>query len=197
MNRGALIRLGIGAVALIVAVAGYTIWFGIVTNANVQAAALASEIATDSVRATRVAAAKSALAALASDESAVGQYFVSSATLVPFLESIQNTAAQLHASTTITSVAAQTKSGRSSLSVNGTIIGSFDEVSRAVGAIEYAPYYVTLDQLSLTSDRTPGAPSGAAPVVWTANFALTVGSQAPVTSMPPPLTGGGSSPPAP
>ncbi|MBU6323483.1 MAG: hypothetical protein KGI41_02060 [Patescibacteria group bacterium] len=191
MSRTELIRIGLASIALIAAVVAYGMWYGTVMNASAEAGSLVSTITVDGARAARVAAAKTALASLASDESAVSRYFVSNATLVPFLESLQSYGTQLGAKMTINSVSSDTQAARPQLVVVGTAVGPFDAVMRVIGAIEYAPYYVTVDQLSLSSGSAASAPNSAnAPAsngTWTATFTLTVGSQTPVSASTTPV----------
>lgn len=180
MTRINLIRLIVGAIALALAFGAYGVWYGTVTGKSARAVELAGEIQTNGERASRIAAANATLATLGNDESAVGKYFVSSASLVPFLESLQSTGERLGATVTVSSVSSGTRKGRAEISLNGTVSGSFDSVMRFIGSVEYAPYSVTVEQLSVSGGTVSGAAS-AAVSKWTATFILTVGSQTPVT----------------
>lgn len=178
MNRTTLIRIGIALGALVTAATAYAVWRGAVMDASAVAASLATQITVDGARSARVIAAKTALASLAHDEVSVSRYFVSNATLVPFLESLQSAASALGAQMTITSVSADTENARQGLTVHGSLSGSFDAVMRAVGAIEYAPYYVSVDQLSLSNTASADTAHAAA---WNALFTLTVGTRSATT----------------
>lgn len=181
MTRTTIFRLAMGGGALIIALLAYGFWYENVTAASTQAAALENEITLNSARASRVAAAKEALTTLATDEDTIGQYFISSGTLVPFLEALQTTGTTLGATVTISSVSADTNNNRSELSVTGTAVGPFDSVMRFIGAAEYSPYYLTVQTLTLSDGSAPGA-TAASGGNWTATFLLTVGSETPITT---------------
>ena len=152
--------------------AGYGVWYATVSAKSAQAAELANEIATKQADATRLRMARVALETVGAEEAILDRHLVSTADVVPFLESLQATGASLGSAVTIVSVAAHTSTAHPALSLSLHIVGSFSSVLRTLGAVEYAPYYVTVDNLSLTA--ATGAASTTAP--WSADAALTVGT---------------------
>lgn len=159
--------------ALGLVLVAYTFWYGAVGSVSAHAAALANEIAMKSENTTRIAAAKTTLASLAVDEQAVHGYFVSAGDIVPFLEHLESTGRALGAKIEVVSVGAEPATPREHLRLSLKLSGSFDAVLRSLGAIEYAPYDVTLTTLTL--DTIP--PAGGGRAVWNAAAVFSVGTR--------------------
>lgn len=173
--KNPLIHLIAAAIILVVTIVAYGLWYVAVDTANAQARTLAGEIRTKGQDAERIAEAKAALTALAVNESSVAQHFVSANDVVPFLSSLESTGKALGAKVDVVSVGADTsgkdKFGHINLALH--INGSFNAVVRTLGAFEYAPYDITLTNLTLD---TTGAPD------WSAAVSLSVGTGAIATS---------------
>lgn len=173
--RNPLIHLVLAFVALIIAIGAYGVWYVAVDTENAKARDLAGQIATKSQDASRIAEAKAALAALATDESAVGSHFISANDIVPFLGGLQSTGAALGTKVQVVSVgAAPAVAGQGHLNLSVHITGTFDSVVRTIGAFEYAPYDIRLTNLSLDT---------AAPGQWSAAASFSVGT-GPASSTP-------------
>jgi hypothetical protein len=166
--KNPLTHLILGIVLLLLAIAAYGVWFVVVDTENAKARSLAAEIHTKGQDATRIAEAKAALTALTANEDAISQHFISANDVVPFLGSLGSTGAALGSKVEVVSVgAAPATTGQGHLNLSVTITGTFDSVLRTLGAFEYAPYDITLTNLSL--DTTDSA-------VWSAAASLGVGT---------------------
>ncbi|KND50130.1 MAG: hypothetical protein AB203_04060 [Parcubacteria bacterium C7867-008] len=171
-----LTHLIIAGILLLIAVGAYGVWFVMVDTENAKARALATEIETKSQDASRIAEAKAALAALALNETAVSSHFISPNDVVPFLGSLGSTGAALGSKVDVVSVGADpVSSGQGHLTLSIRITGSFDAVLRTLGAFEYAPYDVSLSNLSFDRSGESG---------WSAAVTLRVGT-GPVAAKPP------------
>ena len=143
------IHLVIAAVLLVAAIGAYGVWFIVVDTENAKARSLATELATKSQDAGRIAEAKEALAALSIDEAAVASHFVSANDIVPFLGGLESTGAALGSDVEVVSVGGDgAKSGQGHLNLSVRITGTFDAVMRTLGAFEYGPYDIVLTNLT-------------------------------------------------
>ncbi|KND51564.1 MAG: hypothetical protein AB202_03280 [Parcubacteria bacterium C7867-007] len=144
-----LTHLIVSLVLLIVAIGAYGVWFVVVDTESAKARALSAEIKTKSQDALRIAEAKEALAALAMNESAVNSHFISPNDVVPFLGGLGATGAALGSKVEVVSVGADNATaGQGHLNLSLRITGSFNAVLRTLGALEYAPYDISLTNLS-------------------------------------------------
>jgi hypothetical protein len=157
--------LVIALVALALALLGYGFLKSAVSHKSVTVAALAEQIEAQSVSAGRIAAARAALAELAGDEGLVQGYFVSPTGVVALIDALQSLGQALGTEVGIDSVSAN--ASKTALALSLTIKGPFDAVMRTVGAIEYAPYDISVTGLSLSASGKDA---------WTANLTLLVGS---------------------
>ena len=142
---------------------------------NAKARQLAGEIQTKSQDATRIAEAKAALSALATNEDSVSTHFISANEVVPFLGSLGSTGSALGSKVDVLSVGADpVTKGQGHINISLHIGGSFDSVLRTLGALEYAPYDITLTNLTLDT---------AAKGMWSAAASFSVGT-GPASSTP-------------
>lgn len=177
--KNPLIHLIIGAMLLLLAIGAYGVWFVVVDTENAKSLALAQEIQTKSQDASRVAEAKAALAALTTNESAISEHFISANDVVPFLGSLGSTGKALGSNVDVVSVGADpAAAGQGHLSLSVRITGTFDSVLRTLGAFEYAPYDITLTNLSFD---TAGKSEWSA----AASFSVGTGSAASTTQKKP------------
>ena len=168
----------IGAlVLLILSVFGYGVWYATVAAQSTSVANLESQINTKTAAASRIASARAALAEIAGDEAAVQSYFVPETGVVSFIDNLETNARAQGATLSVLSVSTSGTGAQSAFIFALTINGSFDAVMRTVGAIEYAPYALSISALSLGQDSKKG---------WNANLSLRVGSlaQSSATSTP-------------
>lgn len=179
--RKALLQLLLALLALAVAALAYFFLYEAVSAKSAEAAQLQTQINEKTQARARVTAAQAALSEIAADETAVRAYFVPEAAVVPFIDDLESRGRVLHTTVAVTSVAAKQVEHRPSLVLSLTINGSFDAVMRTVGAIEYAPYDISVSSLTLTL-----ADGGN----WQAGLGVLVGS----ASSSAPVDGNASSP---
>lgn len=173
--KNPLIQLVLSAIVLVVVIGAYGVWFVAVDTENAKARELAGEIQAKGQDATRIAEAKAALTALSADEASVSTHFVSANDIVPFLGAVESTGASLGSKVDVLSVGAQPAvKGQGHISISLNISGTFDSVLRTIGALEYAPYDITLTNLTLnTADKG----------MWSAAASLSIGT-GPASSTP-------------
>jgi len=171
---------------LLACCAGYGSWYAVLSGRSAEAADLAQQIQSKDEDAARLKAAKTALASIQSDEALIGNYFVSTSDVVPFLEGLQATGSHLGANVVIASVSADTLAGRPTLALTLQITGSFDAVLRTLGRVEYAPYFVSVSDLSLTTVPATVASANAPTTLagWAATASLIVGAKSAASSTP-------------
>lgn len=171
MNRTRLIHVGISFLVLAAALGAYGFWWTVVSHTSAQASEMHTQVTARAEDARRIRAAQEALATIAGSEASVASHFVSTADVVPFLESLESTGSALGAKVEVVSVGADTREGHPALTLSLQITGPFDAVVRTLGAIEYGQYDIVLSNLALD---TPNA-SQASPV-WTAAAVFSVGT---------------------
>ncbi len=181
--KNPLTQLVLSSVLLLVVIGAYGLWYVAVDTENANARERAGEIQTKSQDASRIAAAKATLAALATDEAAVGMHFVSANDIVPFLGGLQSTGAALGSKVEVVSVGAVPGvAGQGHLNLSVHIAGTFDSVLRTIGALEYAPYDIRLTSLSLDT-ATKNAWSAAVSFSVGTGPASTTPAKAPTTAL--------------
>ena len=148
------------------AVGGHVFWYNIILAKSAEVSNLQGEIGQASQVVTRIASDRALLEQASSSQSEVQNYFVSNNNIVPFINSLQNTGSSLGSTVTVLSVSS-TGRGQTSIALALTITGSFDAVMRTVGAIEYAPYAITMTSLTMQKSPNTG---------WTASVNFSVES---------------------
>lgn len=181
MMRASFIQLGIAALVLSASV-GLVITGSLLIEKEQRHAAQAREEFTQKqTEALKVAAAKEALPALATDEAAINTYFVKPDDIVPFLESLQAIGRARGARVDVVSVDGNQNNPQKRITVSLKITGSFEGVMRTLGSIEYSPHDIALSSLTLDTDLgTEGKSTG----VWTGAAIFSIGTQA--VTMPQP-----------
>lgn len=149
------------------AVVGHGVWYSVIAKKSAEAANLQNQIDAKTEVSARVALARTALAEIAGNESAVQSYFVPEAGVVLFINHLEARAREQAAALQVLSVSVGDSALRPTLIITVTVRGTFDAVMRTVGAIEYAPYSVSLSKLSLVGEGKN---------LWGANLELVVGS---------------------
>ncbi len=151
----------------VVTLVGYGFWYAAVANKSTVVANMQNQIDEKTESAARVTSARTALAEIAGDESAVRSYFVPETEIVSFIDDLVARGRALSAAVKILSVSADNSHNQSTLSFSLTVKGTFDAVMRTVGMIEYAPYNLSIAKLSVGKDEKD---------VWHADVELLVGS---------------------
>lgn len=167
MNKP-LIHLVVAFLILVGVAAAYAFWYLHITALRGEVAVLAAEATAAEANAGEIAAARQTLSTLAVDEEFFGSYFVSTSTLVSYLESVEATGRSLGTEADIVSVTPGGK-GDPRIVVAFKAVGSFAAVMRTVGAIEYGPYDAHIT--SITIDTNAGS-EGA----WAATGSISVGT---------------------
>ncbi len=163
-------------IALVVGVAvlaGYSVWYTVVSAHSGAEAAVQEQITAATETVSRVAAARAALSEIAGDEAKVQAYFVAEADVVAFINYLESVGLSQKATVSVLSVSKGVSSSRPALLLSLTLTGTFDAVMRTVGAIEYAPYDITISTLSVGQDAKNS---------WHADVSLVVGSVPPTAA---------------
>lgn len=178
--RSSLIRLVLAFAIFGASIGAYFFLYSLISDKSLTVASLEQQINDQTATTERVAAARAALAEIAGDEAVVQSYFVPEAGVVSFINSLESIGSSLGTQVSINSVSASGAGSRAQLALSLSVGGSFDGVMRTLGAIEYAPY-----DLSVTNIAVSGDAKG-----WRGTANLIVGSSAssspalPVTSSP-------------
>lgn len=157
----------IAAVVCIAAIAGYGMWYAAISAKSASVAALQNQIDTKTETVNRIAAARATLANVASDESVVQNYFVPEAGVVSFIDALETSGKTLGATVSVLSVGTSGTPAKPLLELTLSAKGTFDAVMRTVGAIEYAPYDLSISSLAVVQDDKN---------IWHADLKVTVGS---------------------
>ncbi len=152
----------------IVALVGQGFWYATVANESAVVAGLQNQIDTEAEASSRIASARTALVEIADDEATVQSYFVPETGVVSFIDDLETRARAQKVGMKVLSVSvSDSKKQPPTLVLAGTISGTFDAVMRTIGAIEYAPYDLSISKLSLSEDGKN---------TWHADIELLVGS---------------------
>lgn len=169
-------RLSAMLIVLAVVMFAYGAWYRAIANESEHSAALSLEIETKAAARNRTSALRETLGKLASDEALVAKYFVSSDTVVSFLEELQRHGTEAGATVDVLSVSSESDDEQQVLRVTLHIAGSFRGVMNAVGRIEYAPYDLSVQTLSLQSRSSGGSEEGASTTTWDGSLTILVGA---------------------
>jgi len=164
--KSPLLHLTLSILICAVALAGYGYWYSTISNKSVAVATLEQEIKAKTETISRIAVARATLAEIAEDEAAVQAYFVPEAKVVSFITDLQARASAVSASLKVLSVS--TSGGKKpTLTLSLAVDGTFDAVMRTIGAVEYAPYHLSIARVTL-GENGKGA--------WHAELSIVVGS---------------------
>ena len=167
------VHLVLALILVILVIVGYGVWYATVSSKSSEVADLQSKISAATNTVSRIAAARSALAEIAGDEAKVQSYFVPESGVVPFINSLEALGVAQKASVSVLSVSSGGPAPHPFLSLSLAVTGTFDAIMRTIGAIEYAPYDISIASLSIGQDAKNG---------WHASLTLTVGSVPPTTT---------------
>lgn len=160
-------HISIAVVICIFAIVGYGMWYAVISAKSAAVAALQNQIDTKTETVNRVAAARTTLANVASDEAVVQSYFVPEASVVSFIDVLETNGKTLGTTVSVLSVGTSGTPAKPSLELALSAKGTFNDVMRTVGAIEYAPYDLSISSLTVTQDDKNS---------WHADLKVLVGS---------------------
>ena len=165
--KSSFIQFTIAFAVCVSALVTYGFLYAAVSAKSVVVANLESEIAMANEATSRAASMRAAMTKITSDEAAIQSYFVPEIGVVTFITDLEARGRLQSAAVNVLSVSAGGEAKQPTLVLTLTINGTFDSVMRTVGAIEYAPYALSISGLSLGQDGKDG---------WRANLKLRVGS---------------------
>jgi len=146
---------------------GYGFWYSAITKKSSGVAYLQSQIDVKTKTLERVALARTTLAEISGNESAVQSYFIHETGVVSFIDDLESRARKQSANMKVLSVSVGDSVKRPTMILTTTISGTFESVMRTIGAVEYAPYSVSISRLSIVNEEKNK---------WTANLEIVVGS---------------------
>ncbi len=166
---------------LVLTLGAYGYVYSRVSARSVQANSVIQQIKNQNDASVKATLAKTQLAQLSTQQAAITQYFVSTSDVVPFIEKLQAIGKFVGANVQVVSVAAAPASPYGHLNLSVSITGTFDAVSRMLGAIEYQPYNTSINSLSLTAAAPSQASASTTPAsslmpVWNASVVFGVGA---------------------
>jgi Tfp pilus assembly protein PilE len=174
--KSPLIHLVIALIIGILAMVAYGFWYSAVSRASQHVVALQTRIDQANTDVSRIAAARAALAEISNDEASVQGYFVPESGVVAFINTLEGLGPKERAEVSVLSVSTAGSAAQPTLLLALSVAGSFDSVMRTIGAVEYAPYDLSITKLTLVQNDKN---------LWQANLSLTVGSApASATSTP-------------
>jgi hypothetical protein len=166
--KSPVIHLMLAFAVCAVALAGYGVWYTIIANKSTAVTTLQNEIDIKTETINRMAATRATIAEISNDEATVQNYFVPETEVVTFIDYLEARGRAQKATINILSVSAGTMPAQSTLGITLSIAGTFDAVMRTIGAIEYAPYAISISTLSVGQNEKN---------TWVANLTLTAGSR--------------------
>lgn len=159
--------------------AGYGYWYALIAEKSAAVADLQSQIDSKTETAGRIASARATLSEISKDEAVVQSYFVPETAVVPFINDLETRAQLQKAVLKVLSVSTGGTAAHPTLTLSLALDGSFDAIMRALGAIEYAPYYLSIAKVSLIENGTN---------IWHADLEMVVGSVSATTGPVAPKT---------
>ena len=174
--RPALLQLTLAGLLCVAALGGYAVWYATVSAKSTAVASLERQINVKMNTASTMASARASIAEIAGDEASIQAYFVSDEQVVPFINDLEALGEKAGATVTVLSVTPGSGTGRKTIAFSLSVAGTFDAVMRTIGAIEYAPYDLTISSLSVVHEAKH----------WRADVNLVAGSpsQAAATKTP-------------
>lgn len=164
--KSSILHLIITCVLCVAVVVGYGFWYSTISAKSAEVTALQNRIDSKIASVTRLASTRALLEEIAGDEAIVQSYFVPETGVVAFIDALETRGRTLGAVVTVLSVGAENGT-KQSLTLALSVRGTFDAVMRTVGAIEYAPYGLTISTLAVGQDTKNS---------WHADLKITVGS---------------------
>ncbi|MFA6278769.1 MAG: hypothetical protein WCS97_02015 [Candidatus Paceibacterota bacterium] len=156
------------------AFACYGFWYAAIVAKSTAVADIQNQIVAKTATADRVASTRATLSEIAGDEAMIQSHFIPDTEVVAFIDGLETQGEKQGTTVSVRSVSTGTGAQPTFL-LSLTINGSFGAVMRTIGIIEYAPYYISISELSLSQgDKS----------IWQADLKLLVGSIHAATSTP-------------
>lgn len=171
--KSSLIHLVVASIVCVAALAVFGVSYATLKAKSIAVTTLQNKIDAKTESISRATATRAALEEITGDEAAVQGYFVPETGVVAFIDDLQSRGRQLGARVDVLSVSVAGGTVHPALMLTLTATGTFDAVMRTVGAIEYAPYDISILTLS-SGEINKGA--------WHADLTLSVGSRAAVAA---------------
>jgi hypothetical protein len=162
--------------AWVVALGGYSVWYGVISKKSNEVVDLENKIIQTSDAMGRIASTRVALTEISRDEAQVQGYFVPETGASALIEDLEARGAAQRANVSVLSAAIGGTPAQPTLTLPITVTGTFDAVMRTVGAIEYAPYAISVSGVSVQKNANSA---------WQASLTLTIWSTPRVTSNTP------------
>lgn len=175
--KSSFIHLVLAFSVCVLALIGYWLWYGTIADKSADIAVLQNRIDARTATIHRLATTRAALAELSGDEMTVRSYFVPETGVVAFIDGLEARGRILGTSVKVESVSTGGTTEKPTLEFVLSVAGAFDNVMRTVGAIEFAPYAITVSRLSVEHMAKNN---------WRADLKLLVGSRAPSAPTPTP-----------
>jgi len=173
MIRKSLTQLIITLIVAFASVAGYVLWYVHVGALTTDSKVLGLEIKQKTSDSTRTAAIKNSIDDLEANEDSAKTYFVGSMDVVGYLSTLEMLGDQLGTKVKVLSVSADTLKPSGHLNVSLTIDGTFSNVIKTLGAIEYQPYDTVTKSVTVDTSKTASASSTP---IWSATAIFSVGT---------------------
>lgn len=162
------IHLVLVSLLCVLSLVGYSTWYATITAKSARATLLQDTIDTKVKNIYRLNTTKTVLADSADDELMVQRYFVPETGVVAFIDSLESRGRSRGASVSVRSVSTSGGAPHPALEFSISIAGTFDAVMRTIGSIEYAPYAISISNVSITQEEKGN---------WYADMKLLVGSR--------------------
>lgn len=151
----------------VLSVLGYVFWYSIVMDERAKVVSLQDQIDLVHNTADRITLARTILSGTENDEVKMRSYFVPEANVASFINDLESRTSAQKATLSVSSVSTGGTSAHLTLKLDLIIKGTFDAVMHTIGAIEYAPYAISIPTVSVQQDDKG---------VWLANLKVIVGS---------------------
>lgn len=137
----------------ITSIIGYGFWYSAVKAKSASVALLENQIVTKKEAEKHAASTQASLIEISGDEASMRGYFISETDIVAFINDLETQGQKQKATVEVVSVSTSATSVQSVLAFTLVVTGTFDAVMRTIGAIEYAPYDLSVSALSITKDK--------------------------------------------
>lgn len=148
------IRLMLACAVALIALLGYSAWYGVVAGESSAVASMEGEIEAKSAARSRVAAARAVLAEIAGDEATIREYFVPDTGAVSFIDGLEARGRAQGADISVRSISTGKANAHAAFLLTVSIAGAFNAVMQTLGSIEYAPYDLSVANLVLNKNAS-------------------------------------------
>ena len=151
----------------ILAAGGFHSLYKTISERSLAVVQLQNKITVESENAKRIAAARTALVEIATEEERVQHYFVPETEIVSFTKTLESRGEALTAVVTARSVSVDQSLPRHVLVFELSVEGTFEAVMRTLGSMEYSPYALSVENFSIQQENGAN---------WRATMKASVGS---------------------